>query len=401
LDFATFSLKRADNHAHRHSLERRRGKRRYLKLTESGFRNLFRATWIVPVAIGLWGAVGVVSVMARRMGYPFELEWMEGGVLIHVQRVLEGKPLYVEPAPEFMPFLYAPGYYYFNALIAKGAGLSLFSLRLVSALSTGVIAALIFVLIRAEGASVLVSCIGPLLFLDTFALSGAWFDLARVDSFALALALGSLVAARRATSNVGLIAAGALAAFATLTKQSSLAVLPASVAWVWMRRGRRGAAIALGAFAVTLLVPASLLAARSHGWVWYYLIELPSTHGMKGREGLVTAFWRDEIAQPLPVAMTCALLFSFGLPLAIDRRNRILHGAFLTLFVVDAYVARLHMGSSLNDLMPAHAALAVVFGLTLHGIVGNAGQNGARVSRNVVAAVLAAAQFALLIGDLG
>ena len=45
-----------------------------------------------------------------RMFYPFDLEWMEGGMLVHGLRIMEGKQLYVEPSSEFIPFIYPPLY---------------------------------------------------------------------------------------------------------------------------------------------------------------------------------------------------------------------------------------------------------------------------------------------------
>ena len=51
-----------------------------------------------------------VYTSMNRIFYPFDLEWMEGGMLLHGLRVMEGKNLYVEPTSEFIPFIYPPLY---------------------------------------------------------------------------------------------------------------------------------------------------------------------------------------------------------------------------------------------------------------------------------------------------
>lgn len=74
---------------------------------------LARAALVVLAAgfVALWGAAAVLRVL-----YPFELEWMEGATVEHVLRVMEGRPLYVEPSLEFVPFVYTPLYAWLGAL---------------------------------------------------------------------------------------------------------------------------------------------------------------------------------------------------------------------------------------------------------------------------------------------
>ncbi|MFN3781621.1 MAG: hypothetical protein ACK4SO_05555, partial [Candidatus Kapaibacteriota bacterium] len=59
-------------------------------------------------------------VMFSRLQYPYQLEWMEGGEVEHIQRLLDGKKIYCEPSMEFIPYIYTPFYYYI------GVGLSIF-----------------------------------------------------------------------------------------------------------------------------------------------------------------------------------------------------------------------------------------------------------------------------------
>ena len=59
-------------------------------------------------------AVGVFILLWRtisgRVGYPYDLEWMDGGMLLHAARVADGLPLYVTPSETFIPFIYPPMY---------------------------------------------------------------------------------------------------------------------------------------------------------------------------------------------------------------------------------------------------------------------------------------------------
>ena len=83
------------------------------------------------VAIGLY-----LYTAAHRMRFRFELEWMEGGILEHVKRVLDGKTVYPAPSVDFVPFIYNPLYYYVAAPFCAALGLEMFPLRLVSFLAS-------------------------------------------------------------------------------------------------------------------------------------------------------------------------------------------------------------------------------------------------------------------------
>ena len=79
-----------------------------------------------------WSALAVVvavlhcllflTVVLLRIRYPYELEWIEGGILQHVQRVVAGKPLYVPPTLEWTPLIYGPLYYYVSAAAVRAMG---------------------------------------------------------------------------------------------------------------------------------------------------------------------------------------------------------------------------------------------------------------------------------------
>ena len=91
----------------------------------------------VGVLVAALGFVACyLAVALTRFRYPYQLEWMEGGVLLHVQRVLNGQQLYGAPSLHFTPFLYTPLYYYVSAGFAWLVGLHLSTLRIVSIVSS-------------------------------------------------------------------------------------------------------------------------------------------------------------------------------------------------------------------------------------------------------------------------
>jgi hypothetical protein len=45
----------------------------------------------VIAAVGQWAVF--ITIALLRMRYPFELEWLEGGMLEEVRQLLDGKPL--------------------------------------------------------------------------------------------------------------------------------------------------------------------------------------------------------------------------------------------------------------------------------------------------------------------
>src|SRR5262245_22933328 len=91
--------------------------------------------------IGIAAAAAVVvlfqfvEVALGRISYPFDLEWMEGGIITHVRRVVTGRPLSAEPSLEVTAFISPPFCYYVSALVSSVVGLGYFAPRLVSLLS--------------------------------------------------------------------------------------------------------------------------------------------------------------------------------------------------------------------------------------------------------------------------
>ncbi|MCB9673753.1 MAG: DUF2029 domain-containing protein [Alphaproteobacteria bacterium] len=167
----------------------------------------------VPLGLGLWIAAQVLVAFAGRLTYPYDLEWMEGGMLTHAWRIREWYSLYTEPGPDWIPYIYPPGYSAVVAALSLVTGLDMAVGRAVSVLGTlAACVALVFGCWRHAG-NALVGVLGATLFLSLYPDSGAFYDLVRPDGLAMGLLAWSLVlgidADRRARIASGLLLAAA------------------------------------------------------------------------------------------------------------------------------------------------------------------------------------------------
>ena len=312
--------------------------------------------WVLAGA-SVWYIGSYLVVALLRIGYPFELEWMEGAVATHVLRILNGQPLYASPSIHFVPFIYAPLYFYVSAGFASAIGFSLFPLRLVSFLSSLVCFAIIYAFVRRETGSRFFGLLAAALFAATFRTAGAWLDVARPDSLFLTLSLAGLYLTRSCESGLGLAAAGVLFALPFHTKQTALFIALPVMAWsISTRRGRSLPLIT--AFAVLTAGVAVLLNSVFHGWYKYYVLDLPS-HQPLLRTWLLR-FWTKDLCLTLPVAFGLAVVLLVRRCPGFESRGRffcLLGGAGM---VAAAWFGRMHRGGYDNALLPAYAGLAIL-----------------------------------------
>jgi dolichyl-phosphate-mannose-protein mannosyltransferase len=318
--------------------------------------------WLVVAGSG--GCLATYLAIAfLRIGYPFELEWLEGGSLEHVARLLRGQALYVAPGPEFVPFPYPPLYYVLAAVVAKLTGPGFFALRAVSFASSMACFLAIYALVWHETQDRFAAWVASGLFAATFRAGGAWLDLARVDSLFLALFLLGLVAMCRHPSAAGYATAGVLFALSSLTKQTALAMCLPVLLFAALSAPRRaawlGSALGLVAGAAT-----AALLWTSGGWYGYYVFRLPFL--FEWARPVFVDFWTDDLLRPLPIAATAAAVTLVGL---LRTRDRSLFWLTVAIGMVGgAYRSRLQTGGYDNVLLPAYAVICILFGLGV-GIV--------------------------------
>jgi len=318
------------------------------------------------VALALLYPIAFVAVAVLRMNFPYELEWMEGGALGHVQRILAGQPLYVEPSLEFTPFIYPPLYFHVASWFARVLGPDFMALRLVSFLSSLGAIGLIFAIVRGRTGGWLAPTLAACLFAASYREGGAWFDVARNDALYLFLMLAGVWALMRP----GLPwLAGALGgvgfALAALTKQSALFIAVPVALWLLVTDWRRGAALTL-AFAALAGGATPWLDQASGGWYRYYVFDLPRDHPIIGQ--LLRGFWTSEYLGVYGLALAIAAFRFVRAPLGEWRRTG-LDLVLLASLILTAYSTKIRVGSFDNLILPAHVAASLGLGWGLAALL--------------------------------
>lgn len=322
-----------------------------------------RLLFLTMCLLGLFGCGYILSyviVALIRMHYPFELQWIEGASLIEVQRINAGKEIYTSPSIHYIPMIYPPLYFYTSALIAKILGSGFFPLRLLSFLSSLGCIGFIYAFIRKEGYNRWIAVSSGGLYAGCYSLTTGWFDVARVDSFFLLLALGGLYALRKAESPLSLATAGVLAWLAFLAKQSGFVIAAPMIIYTMCAYRKKSAwfiAPYLGLIAISII----FLNHSTHSWYAYYVFKLPSQHTIETAKLL--EFWTKDLFPGLFVAIAFAFLY---LLIGINRsksKEKIFYVCATLGMISTAWTGRLHSGGYVNVVMPAYAWISVLFGI--------------------------------------
>jgi len=356
-----------------------------------------------PVAVSR-GTVAALSTMllllvlyavVRRIGHPFALEWMEGAMVDHVARIARGRTVYVPPSLEFVPFVYPPLYYVVSAAVAKVIGIGFTPLRLVSVVAMLANLGWVYAFVVREGKEKWAGLAAAGFFAGTYPLSGFWFDIGRVDSLFVCLVLAAAYVLRFGTRWNALLGGAVLVTLAFFTKQAALVMAVPFAIYLFRTDWRRGLTFSASTGALVLGFSV-LIDSLHHGWFGYY------THRVVGGHPLAWDGWsqfiRGEVLQPCGLALAVSLFFwLFGLPEA-KARARLYYALLLAGMLSMAFMGRIHTGGWINVLMPAHAGIAIVFGLGLRTCrpVGE-GRLAARVA--LLGPILAALQLASLSFD--
>jgi len=226
----------------------------------------------------IWVASILVDSFGVRAAYGFDLEWMEGGMLVHALRLREGEPIYVAPTAEWVPYIYPPFYAWLLSLVEPSyqAG------RTLSAVGSGAAAAALVAAVRQEHLPWGFGAGAAALFLSCYENSGTFYDLVRIDGLAIGLASWSLVLVRRAT-RPAIVVGGLLLAAAFATKHSYAACGLPMIWWLWRYRGGRPALTFFAASAVPALIFTGAVQIATDGYFLTYLLEVPGAHPLVGQ----------------------------------------------------------------------------------------------------------------------
>ena len=307
-------------------------------------------------------AAGFIYVATESMSYPFMLEWMEGQTLDVVQRVLEGKPLYVEPSLDYVPLIYPPYYYYVAAFASMlTGGLDFFPARLVSFIATLGSGAVIFAWLRQERAGWRVALAGACFFFATYKLSGRWFDMSRVDSLFLFLTLAGLYMAIHTRGVANAIGAALLLAIAFFTKQTAL-LITAPVLLMLFLVDMRHTLWLCGAYALFCLSGLLALDQFSAGWYNFYAFTVPAGHSVDA--SMYAGFWHRDVFGRVGVLFLMSII-TLAYVFYQDGRKGFVYLGLAIGLVGASYVSRVHSFGYINVLMPMHAFFALMGAMAL------------------------------------
>lgn len=301
-----------------------------------------------------------VFIAYQHLHYAYALEWMEGGLVEHVQRVVDGDPIYVKPSLDFIPFTYTPLYYYVCAPVAKIAGVGMFPLRLVSFIASLGCFLLIFMIVRRETRSSYCGMLSTGLYAALYQAAGAWYDLARPDSLFMLLGLISIYVLRSGLSIGLLFSASIIASLSFLAKQTGLFVVLALCFYsVLFARGWRKIIFPLTSV-LAIGLSTLIFNTMSDGWYNYYVFNLPSHHDIVPYR--IASFWLFDMGRFLSIAIGFAvfwLIYQF-------KSARYREGWFYFIvfggLVGASWLIRIRTGSYTNTLIPGYTAVVLGFG---------------------------------------
>jgi hypothetical protein len=317
-----------------------------------------RFLFYVPLLLlGAEALLHLLQVVTARIHYPYELEWMEGGMLHQVLRVLQGEPLYGQPSLDFVPALYMPLYYYISALSALIFGENLFALRVVSVVASVATHALVFLIARRVTGSLLTAVLAVLFYALMFRHTGFWFDIARVDSLwtlLLAGALYCLLLCKDAPTNKNILLLALISVMAFFTKQATMFLFPfVAITFLYWLNWRLLLRFVL--FCILMAVPLfAFYEIFSGKQFFFYTMQMASSHG-------VTFFgmrrFFDIVIFAVPAFWLASIYFCVHVGKSI--RERMGWISLVTGFIFLSGLSRSYAGAFYNVLMPLYFCLAI------------------------------------------
>jgi hypothetical protein len=336
--------------------------------------------WLAIAVPALGQLVLLAIAIGARFAYPYDLEWMEGGLLHHAHRISEGEGIYGPPSVDFIPYLYTPLYPATLAVLGSVLGLTYQLGRAISILSLCGIAVVTLAIAlgpaRGERPAVRAAALGgALLALGLFAASypyvEGWYDLVRADSlFLLLVTAGIWLAHRSARRGRGwagqarTAGAAALLALAFFCKQTGVLFVAAGGLVVLIANWRRLASYVAVAGLIGLGGTA-LLQRATGGWFWTYVYEIHQAHDWN-----VDRFWMSFghilWRYPAPTLLVGAGLVVIAVTAVWRRRVPAPARTFAVwslLFAISTLVGAIGWGTEFahfNAYMPAllHGAIA-------------------------------------------
>ncbi len=347
------------------------------------------------LAVGLSLATVLLFLFTahRRLHYPFDLEWVEDGNLQELWRVIRHQPLYLPPGIHYVPYLYAPLFFWLSSLVAKFTGVGFAAMRLLSTLGAlgtlGGLFALVYLEFPASAAPgsrrsprLLAACVAVGFFMCAYPQSGSFFDLGRVDMVCLCFTMLALLAGRRGFP----VLAAVLWVLAFQTKQGVLPVALLALCFEWQKPRR--IVLGLGTFAMLAGASVAWLNHGSGGWYWRYVFGMAKGFPLLARS--IGLFLPRILFVPFGIALLLALAALLFTP--PDWRSRasafyLCSGLGMVAFTWYIYA---HLGASGNSVLPTYLYISMTGGLALGRMLDRLERSGLPLASAAQATLLCA-----------
>jgi len=235
------------------------------------------AAWCVAVGLLFWAGARFLQTACARVGWGFEMSYVENSILLGAARLADGLPYYAAPSPDFVAINFPPVYMWLISLGFRVFGAQYWIARVLSLVATLGTAALTCMLVRRMAGTWLLGVVAAAAFLQLYGVSGTAFDACQPDSvwlFLMTAALCLLVGGRTRRTLLG---AAVLLVFAYFTKQTAVLYYPFVCIAVWLR-ARRAGYLLCGLLVAGTGLPFLLGHALTGGWFTFYTFALPLRH---------------------------------------------------------------------------------------------------------------------------
>jgi 4-amino-4-deoxy-L-arabinose transferase-like glycosyltransferase len=144
------------------------------------------------LALGIYAIISLIFILFlffNHIGFPLNLDLMEGTVLQHFQQAVEGKAIYPAPSPAYVPLAYNPLYYVISIPFSWLFGVSLFTLRLVAIMAAIGCGIIIYLVVKERTKSRWWGLMGLGIYAASYRAMDAYLDTAHSDSWLVFTAL--------------------------------------------------------------------------------------------------------------------------------------------------------------------------------------------------------------------
>jgi len=328
-------------------------------------KSLLRLAYVFLLIASFAYALSFFVAALIRMNYPYDLEWLEGGIACGVLRLLEGKPLYAAPRSEYFSLNYPPLYYLVVWAFSKICGLHYWVGRLVSILAAICTGLLLWRLTSRYNKLNAIALIVPGLYYASFHYTGDFYDLFRIDSLAYAFALGAFYVAWSWPPLPSALFSAFFLCAAIFTKQAITPFIPFALLFI-LPKGKRAALTFSLSSLIIITVGVAWLSSASGDW--FYELCIRKSSGIGYNLAPVSRYvLRDLIFKTplIPLGAGCWCIWSI-----LSRRDRGFHKAHCSLWslpfvggLLTFILTRSGYVGWVNDSIPM-----VIFGFAFVGI---------------------------------